>query len=301
MDRTRRQLIVSTGALSLATLAGCIGDEADDAEDDDHSDDGGHGDLHVEDGFVDDIGMVDFQLLDRSHDPHEAISYMHEDHWHASGDFPMIPTNETLSIGAVGYDEDGEELELWNDYSLKAAVAPGAQEDIVSFDYHGDHVYIHGEKEGLTEIVFMVWHDDHADYQTKPLAVQVGEEEKSDTFDAHHVSNVHVSDRTPDPHEEVADWHEDHWDGELPTVHVDDTISLGATFVDEDGYEADLNGTYELRVRLEEDAPDIVAFDYHGDHIYIIGEETGETAVVFQLWHDDHADFETTPIEITVN
>jgi len=81
---------------------------------------------------------------------------------------------------------------------------------------------------------------------------------------------------------------------------LDDNVSLGAVFTDDGGNEAELNGEYELRVRLEDDADEIVEFDYHGDHVHIIGEEEGETEVVFQLWHDDHADFETSPIDVTV-
>ncbi len=318
MVQSRRELIASgVGVLAVTTLAGCLGgddeetgdtdddhgedDHDDHGHDDDQHDDDDHDHDHDDDGYVDEIGIYEFQLLDRAHDPHEEISYMHGDHWHGAGDFPTVPEGDNLSIGAEAFDEDGEEIELWEEYELRASVVSDADEDVVSFDYHGDHIHVIGEEEGLTEVIFQVWHDDHADYQTEPLAVQVGdEEEDGEEFDAHHVSDVAILDRAQDPHEEVADWHDDHWHGEIPTVPVGDNVSLGATFVDDDGNEAELNGAYELRVRLEEDASDIVEFDYHGDHVHIIGEEEGETAVVFQLWHDDHADFETTPVEITV-
>jgi len=312
MVRSRRELILSgAGVLTISALAGCLGDDDPEAEpedaaesdlDDDHDDDGDdHGD-DDEDGFINELGLYEFQLLDRAHDPHEEISYMHDDHWHSSGDFPMVPVGDNLSVGAEAADEDGNEIELWDDYEFRAAVASGADEDVVSFDFHGDHIHVIGEQEGLTEVVFQVWHDDHADYQTEPLAVQVGEadDEERESFNASDVSDVEILDRAPDPHEAVADWHDDHWHGELPTVPVDDNISLGAVFLDGDENEAELNGEYELRVRLEDDADEVVAFDYHGDHVHIIGEEEGETEVVFQLWHDDHADFETTPIAVTV-
>lgn len=285
-------MMSSAGVLATAAVTGCLGDDEADDHDDDHDD-------HA-DGYFDELGIYEFQLVDRAHDPHKEISYMHGDHWHGAGDFPTVPEGDNLSIGATAYDEDGDEIELWNGNELRAAVASGANDNVVSFDFHGDHVHIIGEEEGLTEIVFKVWHDDHADYQTAPLAVQVGDEEEDGEFDAHHVSDVSVLDRAYDPHEEVANWHDDHWDGEIPPVPVDDNVSLGAIFVDENGNEAELNTDYELRTRLEDDAPDIVEFDFHGDHVHIIGEEEGETAVIFQLWHGDHADFETTPIQVTV-
>ncbi|SNR65051.1 hypothetical protein [Halorubrum vacuolatum] len=311
MVRSRRELILSgAGVLTVTALAGCA-DEADpEPEDDDHShddhdhDDHDHDDHDHDDreGYFDTLGIYIFQLLDRAHDPHEEIAYMHDDHWHGSGNFPVVPVGDNVSIGAEAFDEDDNEIELWDEYEMRAAIASGADEDVVSFDFHGDHVHIIGEQEGLTEVVFQVWHDDHADYQSEPLAVQVGEadDEERESFDAHHVSDVEILDRAPDPHEEVADWHGDHWHGELPTVPVEDNVSLGAVFTDDEGNEADLDHDFELRVRLADGADEIVEFDFHGDHVHIIGQEAGETEVVFQLWHDDHADFETDPIGVTV-
>ena len=299
MQYSRRQTIVGGTMLALGTFAGCLGDDDED-DHDDHHDDHDHDD-HGH-GHFDELGIYEFQLLDRAHDPHAEISYMHGDHWHGAGDFPTVPAGDNLSIGAAAYDENGDEIELWDDYEFQAAVASGADEDIVSFDFHGDHLHIIGEEEGLTEIVFQVWHDDHADYQSEPLAVTVGEDEEAEEdFNASAISEVELLDRAPDPHEQVARWHDDHWDGELPTVPIDDNISIGGRFEDENGNEADLGATYEFRVRLAENAEEIVEFDYHGDHVHIIGLEAGETEVVFQLWHDDHADFETDPITVIVD
>ena len=301
MQYTRRQTIAGSSAIALGILAGCLGDDSDDHDDQDSDDSSAADDIYVADEYFDDIGLYILQLYDRGHEPHEEISYMHDDHWDAAAAFPTIPHEGNVSIGASAEDEDGNDVELWDDYELKAALAPGAPEGIVSFDFHGDHVHVIGEEEGLTEIVFLLWHDDHADYQSEPLAVTVGEEEEAaDDFNASAVSEVEILDRAPDPHEQVARWHDDHWDGELPTVPLDDNISLGGRFEDENGNEADLGATYEFRVRLADGAQEIVEFDYHGDHLHIIGLEAGETEVVFQLWHDDHADFETDPIPVTI-
>ena len=189
MAQTRRELVTSgVGILAVTTLVGCLGDDdhnddQDDHEDNDDHDDHDHSHDNPEDGYFDEIGIYEFQLLDRAHDPHEEISYMHGDHWHGVGDFPTVPEGDNLSIGTVAYDEDGDEIELWNGNELRAAVVPGSDENVVSFDFHGDHIHIIGEEEGLTEIVFQVWQDDHADFQTEPLAVLVG--------DAHHDDHNH--------------------------------------------------------------------------------------------------------------
>lgn len=290
---TRRMFVGGFVTVWAAGAAGCLGD--------DDGDDGGNPNLEVADDYFDDIGIYILQLLDRSHEPPEEISYMHDDHWDAAGEFPTVAEGDHLSLEATAYTEDEEELELWDEYELHVDVAPQGDEDLVSFESHGDHVYIHGEAEGVTEIVFLLAENGEVAYQSGSIAVMVGSDNgEAGDFDPHHVSDVSILDRAHDPHEEVAQWHDDHWDGELPTVPIDDTISLGATFVDEDGNEAELSDAYELRTALAEGADEIVSFDYHGDHVHIIGDEAGTTEVVFELWHDDHVDFETTPIAVAV-
>ncbi len=321
---TRRRLLVASGSLAALGLAGCLGDDAeeedpgddeDDEDEDDHDEDDHDEDDHdhdhdeeVAEEAFDELGVADegFVVLDRAHDPHEEVAYVHGDHWH--GSLPHIEVGDNVSLGAEIEPEDGDSLELGDEYELRVAEAHDAPEGIVGIDegdYHGDHVHINGESEGITEVVFLIWHDDHADYQSPPIDAQVVEEddhehEHEHEFDAHHVADVRIFDRAPDPHEEVAHYHDDHWDGELPTVPVGEHVSLGAEFEDDEGNLADLDHEFELRVRLADDADDIVEFDYHGDHVHVIGEEEGTTEVVFQLWHDDHADFETEPIAVDV-
>lgn len=38
----------------------------------------------------------------------------------------------------------------------------------------------------------------------------------------------------------------------------------------------------------------------HGDHLDIDAEGVGETRIVLHLWHDDHADWSTPPLRVTV-
>lgn len=198
MRATRREVVMASVAIGSIGLTGCLGDDDDDGDDhshddhdhddhddhdhDDHDDhdhddhdDHDHDDHdHDDAAFFDDLGVSEFQLLDRAEDPHEEISYMHGDHWHGAGDFPTVPLGDNLSIGAEVEMEDGDPLELGDEYELRADLAEDAA-DIVSFDSHGDHVHVIGDEEGVTEIVFEIWHDDHADYRTDTLAVTVSE------------------------------------------------------------------------------------------------------------------------------
>lgn len=283
---TRRTFVIGLAAMSTAGVAGCIGDDDD-------------GDPEVADAYFDDIGIYELQLLDRAHDPHEEISYMHGDHWHHSGDFPTVPDGDNLSIGAVAYDEDGGEIDLWDEYELHAAVAPDGDDDIVSFESHGDHVHITGQEEGLTEIVFLLADDGEAAYQSDTIAVTIAH----DHANGHHddsVSEFDVIDRDED--EVTAYIHGDHWHGSLPHVHEGEHLSLGADAKDDHGDKLDIDGDHwELRVDHAHDHDhDVVRFDLHGDHVHINGEVAGETEVVFELWHDDHVEYETPPIEVEV-
>ncbi len=424
---------------------------------------------HFGDDNDDEIGI--FEITDRSTD--DVTAYIHSDHWH--GSLPEVPLDDHISLGANIEDEDGNEKELGGKYELKVDLAEGANEGVVSFEEHGDHVHIHGEEEGNTQIVFKLWHDDHTEYETPSIGAFVGEEEQNtltsdlsladhdhdDGADPHtwlslnkaekmiehlvpkiieanpenedlygenadeyitklqdleeeisekmkpyhgekfliyhpsmgyfaddyHLEQLAVEIDGEDPgpgqitgiidiaeeedisvvfvspqfdddaaktiaeeiegevkslnplaedyldniedtaqtlidsfeekdhedeigefkmidrdtDEEVAYIHDDHWDGELPEVEVGDHISLEAYIEDADGNEIELGGGYELRVRLADDAEEgIVNFDEHGDHVHIEGEEEGTTEVVFQLWHIDHIDYETPPINVEV-
>lgn len=283
---TRRTFVTGLAAMGTAALAGCLGD-------DDGDDDGG---LEVADDHFDDIGIYELQLLDRARDPHEEISYMHGDHWHGSGDFPMVPEGDYLSIGATAFDEDGSELDLWDEYELHAAVAPGGNENPVSFESHGDHIHIHGEAEGLTEIVFILAENGEAAYQSDTIAVTVGHD---DHDHEETVGEFDLIDR--DTGEVTAYIHGDHWHGSLPHVHEGEHLSLGAQAKDHHDDEIDIDGDHwELQVDYADHDHGVVSFDLHGDHVHIIGEEEGEEEVVFELWHDDHVEYETPAIEVEV-
>ncbi len=95
--------------------------------------------------------------------------------------------------------------------------------------------------------------------------------------------------------------HVDHWHGSLPVVLEGENISLGA-YIEEDDEEIMLDGDHHaLGVALAEGAEEgIVSFDSHGDHVHIIGEQEGETMVVFQFIHGGDVEYVTPPIAVVV-
>ncbi|ELY63343.1 hypothetical protein C490_16284, partial [Natronobacterium gregoryi SP2] len=141
--------------------------------------------------------------------------------------------------------------------------------------------------------------------ETPELETEVGHHDDGHDHGHVEVEDLEIVDRSDD--EVVADVHDDHWHGELPHIHVDDNVSLGAVFTDDHGDEIPIgsNEEYALAVSVADDAEGgIVEIDsdehWHGDHVHIYGESEGETEVVFKLWHDDHADWESPPIEVEV-
>jgi len=137
----------------------------------------------------------EFEIIDRSTE--EVTAYVHADHWH--GSLPEVPLYDHISLGANIEDVEGNEVELDGDYELKVDLAEDANEGIVSFDEHTDHVHIKGEEEGNTRVVFQLWHDDHIEYETPSIGVFVGEEDQNTL-----TSNLSLADHD---HDEGADPH----------------------------------------------------------------------------------------------
>lgn len=177
----------------------------------DHGHDHGNGDDEydggdAEDRSFDDLGVDDFVLLDRGHDPHEEIADIHDDHWH--GDPLEVHEGETLSLGADITGDDGESIELDGDsgsgLDLEVAVAEGAHEDVVHTHGHGDHVHIDGDHEGSTEVEFEIYDNDAEEtvYRTPPIETVVGHD------DHHDHDGDHAYFFTSGGHVEVHDGHE---------------------------------------------------------------------------------------------
>ena len=123
---------------------------------------------------------------------------------------------------------------------------------------------------------------------------------------------VQVLDRGQTGQPVVATWVAgEGWTGSLPDVSLSSAtgrIVLGFRVFDEDGDELALSEDDEsIRYALAAGAPQgvqdlsIPAGDlFHGDHVYLHGLASGTTRVQFVLWHLDHADDATDPIELRV-
>lgn len=211
-----------------------------------------------------------------------------------------------------GDEANGDEPEEPDEQSV-VLLAEGAPGD-VQYDegglpeYNIDHACGHMELDEPEALTGGGTADDAPtiDQTHQPFDVAIDGESAYVRFEADHgdengeVSTFDIVDRDTD--EVTAYVHDDHWDGELPHVHEEAQISLGAEIEDEDGHEIELDGDhYALGVDYyDHDSEDVVSFDEHGDHVYIVGDHHGEAQVVFQLLHDDHVEYETPPITVEV-
>jgi hypothetical protein len=92
-----------------------------------------------------------------------------------------------------------------------------------------------------------------------------------------------------------------HWDGGLPHLHVGDELELDVLFLDEHDTVIPLGIEYEMRAILADGAAEgIIEIENHIDHVDIVAIGIGETSIIFQLWHGNHADWETPPITVEV-
>jgi len=228
----------------------------------------------------------------------ELLAYTHGTgagiHW--DGGIPHLDIGEEIALNVVFLDEDGNAIPLGGEFEVRARYAPGAAEDVIVFSNHGDHIDVEAVGAGETRIVLMFFHDGHSDWDSPPLSIHV-EVEGGDPVAAQ------LRDR--DSGELLAETHGTgeniHWEGELPELTVGEELEVDVIFLDAAGGVVPLGGDFEARMALAEGAAEgIISFENHGDHVDIDAEAAGTTSVVFQFWHDDHVDWETPSIEITV-
>jgi len=131
----------------------------------------------------------------------------------------------------------------------------------------------------------------------------------------HTLAQVEIIDRGTSGQPVVATWTLDGgWVGELPPISLaspNQRISLGARMISAAGEVRDLT-TGEYSVRWYEapgatpgiiDAEGARGERFHGDHVHIYAhpsETRGTSSVAFELWHGDHVDGETDPVEVVV-
>lgn len=92
-------------------------------------------------------------------------------HW--DGGLPDLAVGAGLEVDVVFFDGEGHEIPFDEGFEVRARLADGAPEGVVEVAAHLDHLDIEAVGEGTTELVFMLWHGGHADWETPPLPVTV--------------------------------------------------------------------------------------------------------------------------------
>lgn len=240
-----------------------------------------------------------FEILNRR-DNQTRVAYVDGDHWH--GSLPTVAQGHSISLGANITTADGETIELDSadeTNGLTVSLHEGALDGLVSFETHGDHVYIRGIEEGTTQVVFNLVQNGKVTYTTPAINVTIGEadevQQEIHTFD--------LLDRHND-NERVAYVHDDHWDGSIPTITIGESISLGAFIVSVDERERELDPDGEVNGFVVLLAPHVpegkVSLENHGDHVYIYGIEAGITQVIFQWVHRGEVRYTSPPINVYI-
>lgn len=135
--------------------------------------------------------------------------------------------------------------------------------------------------------------------------------------DHHSLGTVVILDRSTIPHTPIATWtHAGGWDTQnlMNISHSAEEnrtrVSLGAQMFTRGGEQIELSreGEYSIRYGVSSDPLNLIDMNvganlFHGDHIHIYGRNdtrpTGTAQVMFALWHGDHDDGLTTPINVT--
>jgi hypothetical protein len=125
-------------------------------------------------------------ILDRATVPHTPLAtWTHGSGWDAQDlmtiTHPVEGDRTRVSLGAQMFTRGGEPIELSStgEYSVRYGVHSDP-DNVVNMGvtanlFHGDHVHIYGyhdERRTCTaEIVFALWHVDHADGETAPIRI----------------------------------------------------------------------------------------------------------------------------------
>jgi hypothetical protein len=164
--KKRRPMMTALLALAVAGAAGCDRSPVDPP---------GH----------DRLGKV--EILDRSVVPNVVIAtWTYPDGWAENLLTTLSHSTEEdrtrVSLGVRMYTRGGQEFALVEDGEYEARYGVSDPDNVINMDpalglFHGDHVHIYGyHQEGRTgtaQITFALWHDDHDDGTTHPIAIEV--------------------------------------------------------------------------------------------------------------------------------
>ena len=133
----------------------------------------GHHHDHHHDGEI-----VRIEVVDRGQTDQPVVATWTKDGW--TGELPVVSlasTNKRISLGIKAIADDGDDLIAHDDLEARYALASGAPTGIIDVErddiFHGDHIHVYGVAAGVTQIRVLIWHDDHADLETDPIAISV--------------------------------------------------------------------------------------------------------------------------------
>lgn len=232
-------------------------------------------------------------------DSGEILAYVHGDHWH--GVLPFVEVEDTLVIDIRIENSQGEVLYPdGTDLSLGVQTGDGAEEIFTVESYDG-HLHIQGIQAGEAPIFFYIEQADEVIFQAPSIqAVVIEKVETITPIQVPEVYSYDIIDRSQD--RVTADVHGNHWHGSIPPVKEGEYVSLGAVIKDTQGQEIVLDGQpFSAAARVADQGQEgVVSFDFHGDHLHVIGESTGDTSLIFMLLAGDETVFETPPIAAKV-
>ncbi|MFC7215255.1 metal ABC transporter substrate-binding protein [Saliphagus sp. GCM10025334] len=136
-------------------------------------------------------------------------------------------------------------------------------------------------------------HDDHEDHDHEGEGDHDGESHSVETVELHTSSG-----------EVTANWHGDHWDGGIPSVPVDGSITLEVA-LEADGEELSLEDdeSAHLDARVPDDAStDVLEIHVDGQTVELRGLEEGHTRLVFELRRESEPvwDSSADPLRVEV-
>jgi hypothetical protein len=130
------------------------------------------------------LGTV--EVLDRSVVPNVVIAtWTYPDGWDQDVLTTLSHSTEEhrtrVSLGVRMFTRGGQQFELVEDGEYEVRYGVTDPSNVINMDeslglFHGDHVHIYGHQDGRTgtaQIVFALWHGDHDDGTTHPIAINV--------------------------------------------------------------------------------------------------------------------------------
>jgi hypothetical protein len=89
------------------------------------------------------------------------------------GSLPPIDRGTEFQVEARFLDDQGRGVQLGGTYTVRARLAGGAPSGIVTWADRGNFLALTGGSVGQTQLIFMLWHGRHSDWDAPPLTIQV--------------------------------------------------------------------------------------------------------------------------------